>query len=471
MSSILVRTYDPLEGRDFPVAIPDYAFVARDQSLVPISALEKTTSLYGLNTLIPWQLQRRCPRCPDIVARDIIWGARPPKAWRRSLRGICDEWKWTKKCPPHCILHGLRFRHQHYIRVISEKCFLHKLIELANRTGGGWKRRPAALTVKDTNEDERKSAAKDAELWSSTWNSAKRSGAVYLGYYPIFVFGRSKRVGLSVSQVRLMMGLMRELTRVGMRTEADKSSNGKPRSSRAESARNDKAEIITNSLVAPSGRASHKIICPFLSKDEMYVVFGGNLKTHRARGYRLFHDQHHSWLDIAGYEKSDFKNSPWQCLRSLFSDLRRVAEMFDLVAVGRHHESATWKSLDELVDCLKTGAGQDWLSECTLRIFGPADYLIRWRYVLAKKLGFRWIPGGEEAPFVDRSSKRGDPVRSGGTLRRWLRDRDWTIARLARKLGRRRETVSRHLSGRRDSPEFWRDVESLMSRRTPHPPV
>ncbi len=106
------------------------------------------------------------------------------------------------------------------------------------------------------------------------------------------------------------------------------------------------------------------------------------------------------------------------------------------------------------------------VGQCTVRIFGPADYLIRWRYVLAKKLGFQWIPGGEEAPFLTNSPKSDNSIHFSEVLRRWLRARGWTIARLARKLGCRRETVSRHLSGRRNSPDFWRDVNALMSQRT-----
>lgn len=461
--------YEPLKGRDFPVVIPDYEFVAKDEVLVPRDVIDKATPLYGIGVLMSWLLQRRYPRCPDVLLRDICWGATPPKAWRRSLRKICEGWRWREKCPKHCVLNGSGVKHQHLYRKPSENCILTDLVKAAHETGGGWKRPATSSTVEDTDEDEVKLKQGLAECWRHKWDSAKQSGKVYLAYYPILVFGRSKRIGLSMSQVRMMMGITRELTRVGMRAAVDKASPGKLRFSRAESSRRDKAEVIRDARVAPSGSASHKVVCPFLDNNGDYVVFGGNLRNHRGCGYRLFHDVDNCWLEKAGYRQSDFVHSRWPYLRTLFADLRRLAEMFDLVVVGRHLKTGVWKSLDGMTDCLKSGAGQDWLSECKVRIFAPADYLIRWRYSLSKQLGFRWIPGGEERPFVECVPKSAPSIQCGDSLRAWMRDRGWTASRLADELGYRRETVSRHLSGRRNSPVFWQAVNALASRRDESP--
>lgn len=462
--------YEPLPGRDFPIAIPDFEFIAGDDARLPIEVLEKTTPLYGFAVLMSWHLQRRSPRCPDVVLRDILWGARPPKAWRRALRKICEKYRLQIKCPKHCPLYRTRIRHQHLFRESSPKSIIYELTTFAEKTGGGWKRNSLSSIPDDAEVDDAQRVQSPAARWRRRWDEERKIGAVYLGYYPIFVFGRSKRVGLSVSQVRLMVGVTRELTRVGMRAGVDTASNGKPHFVRAETSRRDKAEIVNNAEVRPSGNATHKVVCPLLDKSASYVVFGGNLHSHRGCGYRLLHSDHNCWLGIAGYRTSDFLDSPQSALRSLFGDLHRLAKEFDLIVAGRHAKSDTWKSLDEMTDCLKTGCGQDWLSECTMRIYAPADYLIRWRYTLSKKLGFSWIPGGEAAPFVSSSPSSFGRVESADSLRRWIGKREWTTARLAKELECRRETVSRHLSGRRNSAAFWSAINALASRQGAEPP-
>jgi hypothetical protein len=105
------------------------------------------------------------------------------------------------------------------------------------------------------------------------------------------------------------------------------------------------------------------------------------------------------------------------------------------------------------------------LNECTVRIFAPADYLIRWRYLISKRLGFRWIPGGEECPFEQvKDPNHPMSIKDSVALQAWLSERGWTQTKLADKLKIRRETVSRHITGKRNSAKFWTAVTALANR-------
>jgi hypothetical protein len=229
--------------------------------------------------------------------------------------------------------------------------------------------------------------------------------------------------------------------------------------------RRDAADVVSNRMVHPHGQKGHKIVCPLLEEHRRYVVFGGNLRLHRGCGYRLFGSAKSCWLEFAGYDATEYQNNPWRCVKAFFDDLAILAEMFDLTVAARHHSRGEWKSLAELRACLKSGSGQDWIEECTLRIFAPEDYLLRWRYMFAKRLGFRWIAGGEECPFGDHDTPgEATKIVRGDQLAAFLNERRWTCAKLAKRLKCSPKTVGRHLSGERSNPDFWRKVQELCAR-------
>ncbi len=172
-----------------------------------------------------------------------------------------------------------------------------------------------------------------------------------------------------------------------------------------------------------------------------------------------------SWLHRAGYTTENIRRRAYSAARQFLGDLKKLSDLLGLVVVGRHHRRNEWKSLAQMVPLLKNEPGWAWLWECTVRVFAPADYLIRWRYLISKKLGFRWIPGGEECPF-EQPKDPANPlsITDSVALQSWLTRRGWTRAKLAAKLRVRRETVSRHISGKRNSAGFWTAVTALANR-------
>lgn len=461
----------PFDGEDFLIEIPDYYPVSAEQVQLPIRRFGRRSPWYGLQVYLAWKLQRSAVPIPDVVARQVQWGARRLKAWRRPIVKATTKFKWEAECPDYCPLHGSGIPHKHFVP--SKKCLNGDLEYFTNETFETWQ-------TSGTNKIELPRAllkqahriyqhASDDKHTIRLRALLKKKGRIYQCYYPVFIFGRSHPVGLSASQVRLMMGITHELTRIGPEMTFDQTTR-KPSLRRAHSIRADRAELIARRKVAPSGDGSHKIVCRLLDDEKQYVVFGGNLRRHHGKGYPILPNKGRCWLDHAGYEKEEYTKNPWAAVKSFLDDIAGLAEMFDLVVAARHHGKREWKSLAELRECLKTGYGKDWLRECTLRIFAPADYLVRWRYMLARRLGFRWIPGGEECPIpaLDKLDD-GQLITNGAQLRAWLDRRGWTTSRFAIALDLSRETVSRHLSNRRNSPKFWKSVNTLIQELSKKP--
>lgn len=161
---------------------------------------------------------------------------------------------------------------------------------------------------------------------------------------------------------------MRELTRV--------KNSGRQE---VQSARRDKAQVIVNGYVAPSGRATEPISCELLDSSQDYVVFGGKLRRHRGRGYRLISPASQSWLHKAGYTSDEIEASACHVVRQFLHDLKKLSNLLGLVVVGRHHRRNEWEGLEQMLPQLSNDPVWKWLHECTVRIFAPADYLIRWR--------------------------------------------------------------------------------------------
>lgn len=449
--------WTPLDGEQFLIDIPDYAKVSRDQVVLPLNYYEKMSRIYGLAIYLVWRTQHSGALIPDVIVRQAHWGAHPPDAWRRELKKKCKNHIWKKECSKRCPLNTEAIRHQHIVRRIEWPNY-----DLEHFSLNALQADPNSASLpKKLKKHRRYFYDSKAPTAISRRTDLRNSGRVFNFYWPILILGRSPRIGLKPSQVRAMVGITRELTRVGAVPVFDEVNNGKLKFKKASSPRSDRAEIISARKVAISNY-DHKIVCPLLEDGQRYVVFGGNLRKHRGCGYRIAHDNRNCWLTIAGYGEGELNEGRWKCVRNLLSDFVALSAKFDLIVAGRHQKKGEWKSLSELQDCLLSGNGQDWLDECTLRIFAPADYLLRWRYFFSKQLGFSWIPGGEPCPFSESSSLGNNVMLSGGSqLRALLNERDWTTQALADRLRCSRKTVSRHLSGERDSAGFWDKVNKL----------
>ena len=76
--------------------------------------------------------------------------------------------------------------------------------------------------------------------------------------------------------------------------------------------------------------------------------------------------------------------------------MKYVGELFGLVVAGRHRIKGEWLGLTDLLDQTGTVAGRKWLGGCVLRIYTEEDYLLRWRRVIAERMGFSSIPDRDQ---------------------------------------------------------------------------
>ena len=137
------------------------------------------------------------------------------------------------------------------------------------------------------------------------------------------------------------------------------------------------------------------------------------------------------------------ENRIWKWIGILLKDLALLSESFGLVAAAVD-KRGQWRSLDQLRQMVKEGRSRTGLKTCSLRIFAPADYLIRWRRWFAERLGFSFIPGGEwsvsqnavcqhaQAPTAD--SIRTQLKAAGIQSKQLAAQLNWTESRVCRQL-------------------------------------
>lgn len=324
-----------------------------------------------------------------------------------------------ERCSAHCPMHASGVRHEHYI-----------LRPLEHYWG---EMRDLCTTI--TGQHAEFDFNKKAEGQTTTvLDSLVRSNKVHHAYLPVQLFGQA--AGLNIRQIRLVQGLMRERTRwkqVGVQRSMV------PR-----------MVLIRNaSVLAVRGKA--RVPCPVLDPSQEYIAFGGNLKKLRGRGYRLFGEFDSNmqcqggWLRRLGYPASSEmdENRIWKWIGILLKDLALLSQSFGLVAAAVD-KRGQWRSLDQLRQMVKEGRSRTWLKTCSLRIFAPADYLIRWRRWFAERLGFSFIPGGEwsvsqnvvcqhaQAPTAD--SIRTQLKAAGIQSKQLAAQLNWTESRVCRQL-------------------------------------
>ena len=392
-----------------------------------------------------WNQLNALPMIPDLLLRQLIWGANFDRNWkarlpkRKKLLGTLKPVVNNRTCSAdNCMLHGTGVSHLHYVRYLKDFPVLKSF-------------RPK----NDVNHTEGNRFALYADDFKDLREKMQRNGSLFNVYWPAFVLGGSPKVGWTWSQQLLVAGMVRELTRT-------KASPGE----------GIKGEIIRHGMVAASNMTLRRVLCPILNPHHEYVVFAGNGRR-KGRGYRIMGRTDKGWLSRTGRilpksdPSGDSNKARRDCMRPFLTDLDSLCQELSLIPVGLLN--GIWKDIGQLMDCLRTGRGQDWLEACTLRIFAPADWRQRWRQHFSDKLGFAWIPELPEDCTVNHRLNSPSGLGSAHAIKKFIEEHDWSQKQLAAKIanvtGRHCSVrrVERNLSKKGPTSEFVRDVEAVQS--------
>jgi len=439
-ASDFIANAQPLSGSPFHGYVPDFADADRNDILDGFKLYEVGSRRPWLlpRLFLVWIMQRTDVMLPDVWLRQFIWGGHWPKNWRASQRkrlGVRRNDKRPARCQHDavvCPISGTNVRHRHYAPLPKLTFGLLESFAEAPLPNGH-----RIFWLHDGENKEQK-------------NEARKMGLLVRAYWPGLLFGSSPKVGWTPRQQRLLQGIVYELTR------PHKQKHGQ--------------HLVSGGKVITAGKGTYLVRCPLLDPERKYVVFGGN-GLRRGRGYQIVGRTSKGWLHRAGFPAAPDRGSPVRiaAISMLLDNFEVLARDLELVVAGYHAKRKEWKGLSDLQACVKTGFGQDWLEECTVRIYAPADWLLRWRYFFSKRMGFCWIPASvdDQGPFTESHDWEADeskkPTRED--IRTWLRETGSTQEDLARALGCSRRSVNRYLTGTRWTTDFAKAVEALMCER------
>jgi len=426
---------DSSKPAEFVGYIPDFGLV--DSPSVLCSVTKSFGGFFWVWYWLLWRFLRSDVQTPDVMLRQLHWGATYDKNWKSRLKTLLKRWsKCDEECStPKCPFYGANRKHDHYVKYIQLRGVINRFRD-QNRSSSD------VLQKFDLYGEQNKVLREELQ----------GNGLLFNVYWPALVLGSSRKVGWSWPQQRLVVGMVLELTRTRRKAGEDIA-----------------GEIVTGGLVPASKNATHRTVCRLLDPAEEYVSFGGNGKR-KGRGYRLVGPTGKGWIHRAGYLNAPEMNANEQldALKSFLSNLESLSD--DLGLIPAAVNQGQWKNLDEMLDCIRTGRGRDWLESCTMRIYAPADWRRRWRQFFSDKLGFQWIPASpDDSDTSLESGKPRDPqqMTSANQVRRWLKDKTWTQQRLAdeiasvtgEKCSVRR--VQRHLSGECQTESFFEEVDRV----------
>jgi len=424
------------EGEKFFGSIPDCAYYDRWIFASIPKFMDECWPLFPVFALSVWQQQRTDAVIPDVLLRQCWWGSKFPKNWKPQLRKrlgdreTVEDTRRDFRCPRRCLLHGFGRRHQHYVTKaeanhFSLEEFVVGKLKGGHRKFGFYEKHPRGSDF----------AKKKQQL--------RKSGDFLNIYWPVLVFGDSPKIGLTGPQQRLLLAIVRELTR-------DKKSR-----------RKDKALVLGSDTT--SSESSRHLWSPLLLPKQQYVDFGGNGRAqHKGLGYRMLN---RGWMYRAGYTREMFNEDPVGCQLQFLTDLRVLSERFGLTVIAHHKKRAEWKDLDGMILWSKSGHGRELLQECRIRIYAPADYLLLWREWFSQQLGFRWIPDGSnrDAFLTDNGpAEDSDQIESASDVQAFLDEYGWTQQELATELGCSRRRIIRHLTGDSATVAFFEEVNNLV---------
>ena len=332
----------------------------------------------------------------------------------------------SETCPAHCPLHGSDQRHAHYIF----------------RPNGNVLGSLMNLRVDNDNGIDGFNFDGLDDQGRVILKKLIKENAVVWSYLPVQMFGQA--AGMSIRQIRIFQGLFREKTRESPRLR-----------SRAKT-----ADYLIKNGEVPARRGRGDSVCPLLDAEQDYVAFGGNLGDHCGRGYRLVGTT--GWLPRCGFpiEQNLDTERMWNWTGVLLDDLQKLSEWFDFVVAGLD-TNGSWRSLAELCEMVRSRQCPSRLGKCSLRVFAPSDYLTRWRFWFADRLGYSFIPGGTwSEQTLNVAPERSRPAPE--TLKARMRLCRITGKQVARLLGWDPSKVSRQLNNRaKMSEELLRAVGQL----------
>ncbi len=419
--------------------VPDFGLVS---TIDVLSELSVFTQHGALHWIWMWQLYtmlRSDFLIPDLLIRQLKWGGGYDKNWRASLK---KHSKFLKSMPDatctvrKCSFSGLGKAHRHYCwRPSSFGALDHFCNQSATL--------PGDLRCFELYAQQNRTKLREC----------RSKGVLFNVYWPALLFGTSKPVGWTSRQQRLLVGVVHELTRSKHRRPGEYVTS----------------EIIVGNVVTAASEKKHELICPLLDPTGKYAVFAGNGQR-KGLGYRICGKTGKGWLDRAGYRDIHLlpPKKRIEVFRTFLSDLDALSRDLGLIpaALGRNG----WKGMNEMLDCLLTGNGRDWLEGCTLRIYVPADWQLRWRQFFSSKMGFRWIPSAPEdtGPCADRAEVH-DPncITTASQVTSLIKDQKWTQQQLADRIAEvtgkpcSRKRVQRHLCAKSSTNEFFQAVEEI----------
>jgi hypothetical protein len=422
---------------EFVGFVPDFGLV--DKNFVLHPADRKPLDGFWVWSWLLWRSLRSDALVPDVMLRQWYWGADYGRNWKARLKKNI-RLRPVKKpdCSSEtCMFFGSGAKHDHFSLSIKSYGLLDLFCSPEQR-------QPGQLRVFDVYGDEHKEQREKLQ----------KEGHLFNVYWPALVLGSSRKVGWSWPQQRLVVGMVRELTR--RRRGAGEDIAG---------------EIIAGGLVAASKDTSQKTTCLLLDPKHECVAFAGN-GNRKGRGYQLVGRTGKGWIHRAGYLNAPSMNAKERvdALKSFLSDLESLSQ--DLGLIPAAVNQGQWKSLDEMIDCTRTGRGREWLECCTMRIYTLADWRHRWRKFFSEKLGFEWIPASPEDACETAALGDAQEITSSNQLKKWLAAIGWTQQRLAdeiaaitgKKCSLRR--VQRHLACTSRAESFFEEVD-LVRRQHP----
>ena len=429
----------PVTDAEFLGYVPDFGLVSKSDVLSDLSVFTQRDANFWVWLWQIYTMLRSDFLIPDILLRQLKWGGRFGKNWRASLKRDCTFFQAvpTATCTVRkCSFGDLGKPHGHYYwRPNTFGALDHFCSQSATLPG-------------NTRHFELYALQNRTKL-----RECRSKGLLLNVYWPALIFGTSKPVGWTSRQQRLLVGVVHELTRSKHRRPGEYVTS----------------EIIVGNVVTEASEKNHELVCPLLDPNGKYAVFAGNGRR-KGLGYRICGKTGKGWLDRAGY--CDIHPLPpkkrIELFKTFLSDLDTLCHDLGLipVAIGRNG----CKGMNEMLDCLLTGNGCDWLEGCTLRIYVPADWQLRWRQFFSSKMGFRWIPSSPEdtGPCADRAEVLdANCITTVSQVRKLLKDQKWTQQQLADKIAAvtgkpcARKRVQRHLRGENNTPEFFKAVEEI----------
>jgi hypothetical protein len=276
--------------------------------------------------------------------------------------------------------------------------------------------------------------------------AARNAGEIITVHMPTKLLG--PKAGLSEGQRRIHQALVREMGRLPKK----------------KAAREGQARLIQGNRV-PGTKSGAWLHCPFLQPDRRYLDLNGNGRR-PGQGYRAIGGKGTGWLHKAGYPIPVAERELQKVVCEFLQDLQVLATGYDLIACGLNPVTAQWVNLETMIAMAQGSPGWRTVDGLHLRVYGPEDYLQRWRQHLATRTGFAEIPGGLVAPWPDTTAAAPVAVATGDVLldlQVWMKTCRVTQKELAGRLGVSDAFVCQLLKRKkRIPPGTRRKVEALL---------